>query len=406
MVDDPSSLAAPDSRLLVSVIIPARNEAAALAATLQNLLGQRHPQGGLLDPRSYEVIVLANNCTDETADLARWFARRAAPSAVIHVAEQTFPAHQAHVGTARKWLMDLACRRLDAVGRPAGLIASTDADTQVEPTWIAATLAEVAAGAEAVAGLIRVNHRELRELGPQVRRAYWLDRVYRRLKLELEARIDPNPLDPYPRHDFQGGASLAITSRMYRRVGGLPPLATHEDVALAAALWRVDARFVHSPRVRVTTSSRLVGRAAGGHSQALSRWALEPEDRVRDVQAIEAELWTRRQLRWFFAARIQASSASWHPDPVAIVALATRLGVEPVAVVDLMRRSPYFGTWLEAIQQITSSKANAQEPVRVPISTAIAGLLRRLRSAEFNAPVTAFPKDPRDTALPPKSLGG
>lgn len=53
----------PSATPLVSVIIPAHNEEAYLEQTLTALRRQRYPR--------YEVIVVANGCTDRTADVAR-----------------------------------------------------------------------------------------------------------------------------------------------------------------------------------------------------------------------------------------------------------------------------------------------------------------------------------------------
>ncbi len=392
--DDSSRLAEPDPRLRVSVIVPARNEARYLLGTLRSLTQQRDAEGETLDPRAFEVIVLANNCTDETAWLAREFARE---HTAIHVIERTFTRNVAHIGTARRWLMDLACHRLESVGNPLSLIASTDADTAVGPGWVAANVAEAAAGADAVAGIIQVNYAELRKLGREVRRAYWLDRIYRRLKLELEALIDPNPLDPYPRHDFHGGASLAITPRMYRRVGGLPPLASQEDVALAEALWRVDARFVHSPRVRVVTSSRLLGRATGGQSQTLARWGLAEEDRVDDADAVELELMTRRRLRQLFRSKIDAGAGPWSPNPLDLTELPTKLRMKAEPLAYLLASGATFGGWLETIKSISSQNSGQTHWVKVPISDAIAGLRCRLRSVVPIESAPLAPKGPSDT---------
>src|SRR4051812_15057520 len=52
-----------------SVIIPAHNEAAVIESTLQSILASR------LD-RPLEIIVVANGCTDDTADRARAFAEK------------------------------------------------------------------------------------------------------------------------------------------------------------------------------------------------------------------------------------------------------------------------------------------------------------------------------------------
>ncbi len=375
-------LAEPDSKLRVAVVIPARNEAAHLPATLQSLGTQRDQRGQDLDPRTFEVIILANNCTDQTATLARQFARDAASTMFVHVVERTFDQTEAHVGTARKWLMDLACQRLESVGQPASLIVSTDADTRVRPDWVAANQAEIESGADAVAGIIDVDSGELRRLGPEIRRAYWLDRVYRRLKLELEAIVDPNPLDPPPCHDWHGGASFAITPAMYRRVGGLPPRPSQEDVALARALWWVDARFVHSLGVRVVTSTRLMGRTSGGHSEALTRWGIDREDQVPDGQTVLTELQARHRLRCFFRSKTDLDPELWRPDRAKLRFLANSLELESAQVADIMVQSETFGEWLELLNT-AHNQASTRPPTRlVSISEAILDLRHRIRSCK------------------------
>ncbi len=70
------------------------------------------------------------------------------------------PDGLAHVGHARRLLKDDACHRLLRLGRPRGVIASTDGDSRVAPTWLAATLAEIAHGADAVGGRIVISDDE------------------------------------------------------------------------------------------------------------------------------------------------------------------------------------------------------------------------------------------------------
>src|SRR5947208_1525909 len=48
---------------MISIIVPAYNEEACLEATLEALRRQNHP--------SFEIIVVANGCTDQTAEVAR-----------------------------------------------------------------------------------------------------------------------------------------------------------------------------------------------------------------------------------------------------------------------------------------------------------------------------------------------
>jgi hypothetical protein len=82
--------------------------------------------------------------------------------------------------------------------------------------------------------------------------------------------------DPWPRHDYEGGASIALTLETYRAIGGAPVLPIGEDRALFDAV-RADGRRVrHAPDVRVFTSSRLRGRAEGGTADTLELWGALP----------------------------------------------------------------------------------------------------------------------------------
>lgn len=248
-----------------SVVIPARNEEASLPTTLDAL---RRQVGVRSD--EFEVLLLLNNCTDRSADVARQYQARW-PDFCLHLEECSLEPERAHVGTARRLLMDAACVRMES--SPAGVaVLSTDADTLVAPDWVAANLAELARGAEVVGGLIHLLPAESEALEPGIRAAYERDRRYQELVAELESVLDPDPCDPWPRHLQHFGASLACTCDVYRRAGGLPAVKPLEDVAFVAALRRVGARIRHSPAVSITTSARLDGRAEVGLSGQLRHW--------------------------------------------------------------------------------------------------------------------------------------
>jgi hypothetical protein len=89
--------------------------------------------------------------------------------------------------------MDEAAARLEAVGRPAGLIASTDADTRPRPDWLRRQLDLVARGAQAVGGLSEVDAE---------------DELLRRRALRLETRAEAAGGDGHP---FFSGASMGLT---------------------------------------------------------------------------------------------------------------------------------------------------------------------------------------------------
>ena len=110
----------------LTVAIPARDEERLVGRALAALAAQRALDGAPLAPELFDVLVFANGCRDRTAQVARG----AAPHLRVQVVEGGLPAGAAHVGMARKLVMDGAARRFERAGRPDGLIASTDADSE------------------------------------------------------------------------------------------------------------------------------------------------------------------------------------------------------------------------------------------------------------------------------------
>ncbi|SNT44170.1 Glycosyl transferase family 2 [Granulicella rosea] len=280
-----------------SVIVPARNEEESLGETLDALRLQVELDGRPLACARYEVILLLNNCIDGSAALARRYAERY-PAFHLHVLECELAADWAHVGTARRMLMDLACERLESLRLRDGearAILSTDADTRVAEDWIAQNLREIAEGADVVGGRIHLSAADLDELAPGTRLYYERDCELQRLVAEVESLLDPDPADPWPRHLQHFGASLACTPAIYRASGGLPPVKPLEDVAFIDALRKVGARIRHSSRVNITTSSRLDGRAEVGLSGQLTLWT---EEQARGLpQMVDSAEWMMHRFR-------------------------------------------------------------------------------------------------------------
>ncbi len=332
----------------VCVVIPVRNEAAYILAALQALTHQVD-----FAYNRYEVVVLANNCTDDTAAIARgWAAQH--PDFRLHIVEITLEAADAHVGRARRILMDEAYRRLLWLERPRGIIATTDGDTVVAPNWLAATWAEIAGGADGVGGRIVINRAEREAF--QARRLYLRDNGYRFLVAEMEHLYQAYPHDCWPRHHQHFGASFALTAQMYRRVGGLPPLRALEDVALYRAIMREDGCFRHSPAVRVTTSGRQYGRTEYGLAPQLRYWLeLEAGHQaclVESATAIEMRLQCRQRLRQIW----QGVRAGQPLSSIQVAALADDLGIEADWLAATMEQRQPFGTLYEQMEQWQQAK--------------------------------------------------
>ena len=363
----------------VCVVVPVRNEAENLETTLQALTEQIDLEGKPFDHNRYEIIVLANNCSDDSANIARRFARTH-PTLALHVVELTLSSEQAYIGWVRKRLMDEAYRRLASLGRWSGIIASTDGDTQATPTWVAAIIDEMNRGADAVGGRIITNPEERAALD-QVTRLYFLRYVgYRYLVAQLEALLDPTPGNPVPRHHQNFGASLAVTAQVYAQAGGVPPVRTPEDVAFHQTLERIDARFRHSPNVRVMTSARTIGRIKDGLAGRLTQLAALGHQRqpmlVESAQAVETRFRVRHQLRvlWQYSQNDRLLLPDW------VDVLADSLGIDSSWLADTIAVSPTFGLLVERIGK-HQDNSNICSWQKVDIQKAIADLRLKANTA-------------------------
>lgn len=348
----------------VCVVIPVRDERDTLAAALTALSGQTGLHGQPLDPATYEIVILANNCRDDSAAIARRFAEFH-PETTLHVVELDLPTAEAHVGSARRLLMDEAWSRLTTLGKTRGIIATSDGDTLVAPTWIAATRAEIGRGVDAVGGRIMVDPLELRLLSAAGRKCHLRDVGYRSMIAELESRLDPDIHDPWPRHFQNFGASLAVTVETYVRAGRLPVKPWLEDVAFYDALARVDARFRHSPDVQVTTSGRRIGRTGSGFAVQLTQWeGMEPCAQpmcVESAQEAEARITTRRELRqaWRMHRHGAGLSAGMCDG------LAAQLEVDRGWLREALNQRSSFGMLVEQVRhsQLESGRWHATWPL-------------------------------------------
>lgn len=385
----------PSRGLQASVIIPAKNEAANLPATLAALAAQTDRHGQPLLPHSFEVLVLANNCQDQTAQVVREFASRH-PRLRVQVAEVMLPAAEAHVGRARRLLMDEACRRLEQGGHPGAFVASTDADTRVSPTWLVCTATELATGADAVGGRILTYDAAPRSA---VRRCQLQDATYNLLRAQLEDRVDPQAYDPWPRHHQHFGASLAVTAVAYRRVGGLPVVPYLEDEALFQNLIRHDLSLRHSPAVQVYTSSRQQGRVEVGLSWQLRQWAAlqqtQQEPLVENPHRLLAEWQLRYSLRQLWQHPCAAT-----PEVADAVVAAT--GLSRARLLRETARATTFGQLWGRIRRQFMRRRALHWPA-MPVSVAIRVLRQELAALSGAARQSAASSRPRPADCWPRA---
>lgn len=163
----------------LSVIVPCYNAAATLAVQLE-ALGQQRWQA------AWEIIVVDNGSTDDTAAVVQRYRRR-------------LPQLRLVAATARRGAA--YARNVGAKASKAECLAFCDADDQVAPGWLAA-IAEALQTADFVAS--RFEHRRLNAAGVL---------AYRRPH-QVDGLID-HPFFPHA-----GGCGLGIKRRLHQQVGG------------------------------------------------------------------------------------------------------------------------------------------------------------------------------------------
>lgn len=213
---------------MIAVIVPAHDEAAVIGRCLASIArAALHP--GLAGEAVVTVVAL-DDCRDDTAAHCRL------PGVVTTCVQARC------VGVARARAAELAL----AMG--ARWIASTDADSQVPPDWLAGQLGS---GSEAFCGMVAVD--DWLDYPEPVRRAYGRGHRLR------------------DGHRHVHGANLGISAQAYLGCGGFAPLACGEDVALIDAVAAAGHRIAWRARPLVLTSARRHARAPGGFSRFLQQ---------------------------------------------------------------------------------------------------------------------------------------
>jgi hypothetical protein len=332
----------------VVIAIPVKNEETHIGACVDALAAQT-----LAFDR---LILLLNNCTDATTDIChRWQAEQGR----IEVISITLLGDKASAGEARRLAWQHA-----AMFAPGGVILTTDADARPERTWIAQNLEALAAGADAVCGQAVLNAADALAIRQglhfdEMREGYLLS-----LLDEIAAMIDPDPADPWPRHQQRSGASIALTTAILQRAGGPPCVPSGEDRALIERLARVDARIRHAPDISVSVSGRLEGRAEGGMAATIKR-RVARQDQLTD-EALEPAVDAFRRI--LARARLRSVFAGEGDE----AALARDLLIEPRAMRAILD-TQYFGTAWVNVQSAS--------PVLQRRRVAFAGLARETRLA-------------------------
>jgi glycosyltransferase involved in cell wall biosynthesis len=212
--------------VFVSVVIPAYNEEKYIGACLEALHQQTYPHN------QFEIIVVNNRCTDQTAAIARRM------GALV--------VYEGFKGIG-------AARQRGALAARGEIIAGTDADTIVPPDWLERIAARFAAEPD-LGGLYGpIRHHD----GSRLAKRY-IETV-----MPLLMRLAHRAGKPC----FSGN-NFAVRKDKLMQVGGFnPALLTAEDVDVSMRLCAI-TRIAFDPTFIAYTSSR---RAQEGVTRILIR---------------------------------------------------------------------------------------------------------------------------------------
>jgi hypothetical protein len=265
----------------IAVAIPALNERENIVRCVTAL--SRQPEA-LAENTRFSVHVLANNCSDGTAEVLREsFGSRE----WLRIHEITSADGEANAGWARRMALEHAASDLAA---PDDLILSSDADTVVARDWTGTMFRYFQDGFDAIAGIARIRGGDWGELTCEQQHRLRMLTKYQAL-LSYLRRDRSAPDDPWPNHGYEGGASIGLTFGMYRKIGGCPPLPSGEDRAMFGAVRAAGGSIRHALDVRVFTSGRRIGRAKGGTADTIGQWCSQAaSDPIHETWQLNAEL--------------------------------------------------------------------------------------------------------------------
>lgn len=234
--DEPRRADGPSARL--AVVVPARDEAHGIGATLAALRAQVDDD--------FDLVVVDNGSSDGTGDVVRDLAA-AWGMTRWRVVEEPAKGTGAAADTGMR----------AAIAGGATHLARTDADCLPPPDWTARVRAAFATH-DLVAGRLvpRTDDRPVSRVQQGVLRvAVAVASAFGRWR---PGNRDEGSLGPYV---MTPGCNMAITADLYLRAGGFPRTAiedVHEDRALVNAVRRLTTRYGAHREVVVQASTRRV----------------------------------------------------------------------------------------------------------------------------------------------------
>ncbi|MBF0180451.1 MAG: hypothetical protein HQM03_10560 [Magnetococcales bacterium] len=280
MIVGPSPLEPPPCPDLgLAVVIPCHDEPD-LLGTLNSVMACQRPACAT------EVVTVLNHAIHAPPAIRErhqrtlhaalaWAVAHNDPRLTFHFLDcPDLPERHAGVGLARKIGMDRAMARLDAVGRPHGVIAALDADCRVTPDYLQA-LERHFANAPRTPGCA-IHFRHALDGLPARQRA-----GIAAYELSLRYIVSGWRYCGLPNAFHTVGSAMAVRAESYRRQGGMNRRQAGEDFYFLQKIMAL-GHFSALTTTTVFPSSRVSHRVPFGTGRAMAGW-MAGEDEVYRV---------------------------------------------------------------------------------------------------------------------------
>lgn len=214
------------------------------------------------------ILVLANNCCDETEARARE-AAQGLRYCQAKIVTRNLPPMLAHAGAARRGAV--AAGLIWCRAETGDTIVSTDADARFRSHSLALIEHAIEDGDDLVLAKIEYLQDPF-DPAPDAAIEWgrpgvvWRHRVRRLVETVRTGRIAPAHL-----HDDYGGAGIAIRVGAYRALGGFAAIPSDEDLRLVSGADRAGMRVNRHSGAVVDVLTRARGRAVGGMADTFAR---------------------------------------------------------------------------------------------------------------------------------------
>jgi len=243
-------------KLDYAIALPVRNEAQWLPRALDSLITTMRASTAI-----GAVVCVVNDTQDNSASVVR--SSLATAGVNFATLELSLAPDIRNAPHARRLALDVATRF-----SPDGVLLTTDADSYVGSNWLPSRLDRIAQGFDLVCEDVQLDDGELSLLPPLVRAVGDAERCYFEISERLWQIWTRGMAGSFAHR--ASGASLAVRSDAYRKVGGLPTPTAGEDSALCKAILAAGLNVTTSNEGGTRTSARLDGRAKGGCGDCLA----------------------------------------------------------------------------------------------------------------------------------------